>query len=85
MKRVLLIALFVAAAASAALAQYPEVSIHELQQVPAESLAVADGIAGFAANSTQTRWTLQTSPYMGDTEPCELRADSSPNIETGSS
>ena len=67
MKRFLLVAFVVAAAASAALAQMPEVSIHELQQVPAESLAVADGIAGFSANSTQTRWTLQTSPYLGDT------------------
>jgi hypothetical protein len=67
MKRLLLFAFFIAAVASAALAQLPEVSIHELQQVPAESLAVADTLAGFSANSTQPRWILQTSPYMGDT------------------
>jgi hypothetical protein len=67
MKRVLLCAFLVVALASAALAQIPEVSLHELQQVPAESLTVADGITGFAANSTQSRWTLQTSPYMNDT------------------
>ncbi len=67
MKRVLLSVMLLALAVAAAWAQIPHVQLHELQQVPAESLTVADGISGFAANSAQTRWTLQTSPYMNDT------------------
>ncbi len=67
MNRIFLSVVLLAAAVSSALAQYPDVTVRQLQQVPAESLVVADGITNFAANSTQPRWTLQTSPYMGDT------------------
>jgi hypothetical protein len=47
--------------------QYPVVRIPDLQQVPAESLMAADAIPGFSNNVTQPRWTLQASPYLGDT------------------
>lgn len=67
MKRVLCTIFLLAITATAVLAQYPEVNVRDLQFVPAESLAVADGIANFGANSTQTRWTLQVSPYLLDT------------------
>ncbi|MCC6395650.1 MAG: T9SS type A sorting domain-containing protein [Bacteroidetes bacterium] len=67
MKRVVLIVMVVIAAAYAAQAQYPEVTIRQIQEVPADSLTAADAIPTFAANSTQTRGTLQTSPYNGDT------------------
>ncbi|HSQ77029.1 MAG TPA: hypothetical protein VLT13_15825, partial [Bacteroidota bacterium] len=66
MKRVSLLFAMVAIMASAALAQYPDVMVRQLQQVPAESLAVADGIANFTANSAQPRWTLQLSRYMAN-------------------
>jgi len=42
-------------------------SIVEIQQVPAESLAVADTIPGFSAGGGTARWTLQASPHMGET------------------
>ena len=48
-------------------AQYPHVTVRQIQQVPADSLLIADTLTNFSANSTQTRWTLQTSPYNGDT------------------
>ena len=67
MKRVLCTILFLATAATTSLAQFPEVSVRQLQEVPAESLALADGITNFGANSTQPRWTLQVSPYNADT------------------
>jgi len=47
--------------------QYPVVRIVDLQQVPAESLMTADGIPNFSLNTNQPRWTLQSSPYLGDT------------------
>ena len=50
-----------------ALAQYPHVTVKQIQQVPADSLAMADTITNYQANSTQPEWTLQTSPYMNDT------------------
>jgi hypothetical protein len=43
------------------------VTIAQIQQVPADSLLVADTLSGFSANANQARWTLQTSPYMNDT------------------
>ena len=45
------------------LAAYPEVTIHDIQYVPPESLRVADSLQ----NSIPSRWTLQASPYMNDT------------------
>lgn len=48
-------------------AQYPHVTIRQIQQVPADSLLIADTLTNFSANSNQARWTLQTSPYNGDT------------------
>jgi hypothetical protein len=67
MNRILLVVLMFALAAGVARAQYPEVSVRDIQFVPAESLAVADSLPNFSANSAQPRWTLQTSSYMGDT------------------
>jgi hypothetical protein len=67
MKKLLAISLLLAAMAMSAMAQYPFTSIKQLQQVPAESLIVADTLTNFSANSTQLRWTLQTSPHLGDT------------------
>ncbi|MBI4811768.1 MAG: T9SS type A sorting domain-containing protein [Ignavibacteriales bacterium] len=43
-------------------ASYPEYTIREIQQVPFDSLLVADAI-----QNVTTRWTLQTSPLVGDT------------------
>jgi len=43
-------------------ANYPEYTIREIQQVPIESLLVADNIQNVTA-----RWNLQTSPHVGDT------------------
>jgi len=67
MKRVALVVAMWTVMVAAALAQYPMVTIQQIQQVPADSLAAADAIANFSANSAQSRWTLQTSPYIGDT------------------
>jgi hypothetical protein len=67
MKKTLLIAVLLCAWAGMGLAQYPHVTVSQLQQVPMDSLLIADTLSGFGANSTQVRWTLQTSPYMGDT------------------
>ncbi len=66
MKKLFLFALL-ALWGSAALAQFPHVTIRQIQEVPLDSLKVADTLAGFDNNSTQARWTLQTSPYVGDT------------------
>jgi hypothetical protein len=67
MKRLFLVALVLVAAATALRAQYPFHSIRTIQQVPAESLAVADTLTNFGVNNNQARWTLQTSPHNGDT------------------
>jgi hypothetical protein len=67
MKKVLFLTLAIIAGVASAWAQYPHVSIAQIQQVPVDSLLVADTLSGFSANSAQPRWTLQTSPYMGDT------------------
>ena len=67
MKRLFLVVLVLVAAATALRAQYPFHSIKTIQQVPAESLAVADTLTNFGVNSAQARWTLQTSPHNGDT------------------
>ena len=67
MKRIGTTVLLLALAVATGLAQYPEVNVADLQRVPVDSLLAADAIANFNANSTQPRWTLQTSPYNGDT------------------
>jgi len=67
MKRLLAVPFLLAAMAMSAMAQYPFYSIKQLQQVPAESLSIADTLTNFSANSTQARWTLQTSRHNGDT------------------
>ncbi len=66
MKKVLPLVLLVLCAVSG-FAQYPHVTIRQIQEMPADSLAMADTISNFGANSTQLHWTLQTSPYNGDT------------------
>jgi hypothetical protein len=67
MNRVILLVVLLAALAVQGWAQYPFYSIRQLQEVPAESLLVADNLPNFTANSVQTRWTLQTSRRMNDT------------------
>ncbi len=67
MKRALLTVLLLATVTAAGLGQYPSVTVSQIQQVPLDSLLIADTLTGFSANSTQPRWTLQTSPLMGDT------------------
>jgi hypothetical protein len=70
MKKLVLLCLLLAIAAGGAVAQlktYPFRSIRDLQYVPPESLAVADTLTGFGANSNQARWTLQAPQKLGDT------------------
>ncbi len=67
MRRTLLLAAVLIAVLGATFAQYPNVSIKQIQQVPMDSLLVADTLSGLSANANNVRWTLQTSPYMGDT------------------
>jgi hypothetical protein len=64
MKRILMVAFLLAVVALTGVAQYPHVSIRDLQYCPAESLAVADTVAGLNANSAQPKWTLQVSSHM---------------------
>ncbi|MGA9116793.1 MAG: T9SS type A sorting domain-containing protein [Bacteroidota bacterium] len=44
-------------------AQYPEVTLRQIQEVPLDSLRRADTLQ----NTLPSRWTLQISPYTGDT------------------
>lgn len=67
MRRLLMVVVLLAATVTALWAQRPFRSIREIQQVSADSLAAADAIANFSANSSQPRWKLQTSPRLGDT------------------
>ncbi len=67
MNRLIAVMVLLVAMAMVATAQYPFASIRQLQEVPAESLTVADTLRNFSVNVNQVRWTLQTSPYMGDT------------------
>jgi len=46
-----------------AAAQYPEVTIREIQEVPLDSLIIADSLQ----NTIPQRWTLQEAPLSGDT------------------
>jgi hypothetical protein len=67
MKKLFLTSVLLVVACVGASAQvYPYLTIRQIQQVPAESLAVADTLPGFS-QSAQPRWTLQASPYVGDT------------------
>jgi hypothetical protein len=67
MKRVLLAMAIAGICFSAGNAQYPQVTIKQIQQVPLDSLLVADTLAGLSANANNARWTLQTSSYNNDT------------------
>jgi hypothetical protein len=64
MKRMLMLVVLLGAAVITGMAQYPHVNVRDLQYSPPESLAVADGITGYGANSAQARWTLQVSSRM---------------------
>lgn len=67
MKRTLFTILLLSTLAIAAFGQYPNVTVSQIQQDPLDSLLVADTLTGFGLNANQPRWTLQTSPLMGDT------------------
>jgi hypothetical protein len=62
MRRMLTIAMLLCMA-SIAFAQYPEITIRQMQEVPLDSLLVADTLS----NPNTLRWTLQASPYYRDT------------------
>lgn len=63
MRTMILLAALVTILNVTTLAQYPTVTLQQINQVPMDSLRLADSL-----QSTQpARWTLQTSPYMGDT------------------
>jgi hypothetical protein len=64
MSRLSMIVILLCAVAMTAMAQYPHINVRDLEYSPPESLAVADGISGFSANSAQSRWTLQVSSHM---------------------
>jgi hypothetical protein len=64
MNRLTMIVALLCAVAVTAVAQYPHVNVRDIQYVPLDSLAVADAISGFGANSAQPRWTLQVSSHM---------------------
>ena len=67
MKRTLLTTVLLLTMVITAFGQYPNVTVSQTQQVPMDSLLIADTLTGFGLNTNQARWTLQTSPYMGDT------------------
>jgi hypothetical protein len=67
MRRLFVTVLLLVVTLASVWAQRPFYSIRAIQEVSAESLAVADGITNFSANSSQLRWKLQTSPHLGDT------------------
>ncbi len=62
MKHLLTVWCLVLLVALPAFAQFPEVTIRQIQEVPLESLLIADSLG---VNSTQ--WQLQTSSMYGDT------------------
>ena len=49
--------------ATMAFGQYPEITIRQMQEMPLDSLLVADTLQ----NTVPARWTLQASPYYRDT------------------
>jgi hypothetical protein len=63
MKFVGLILLIVLAMISITLAQYPQVTIRQIQEVPLDSLLLLDTLQC----NPPSRWTLQVSPYYHDT------------------
>jgi hypothetical protein len=67
MRKLFLTAMLIVTTMTVAWAQRPFHSIRQLQEVSIDSLIVADGIANFSANTSQSRWKLQASPHMGDT------------------
>ncbi len=67
MRRLLLLLALVAGGVLSLFAQYPHVTVRQLQEVPMDSLLIADTLKNFSVNTNQARWTLQTSPYNGDT------------------
>lgn len=52
---------FVVIASTVTLAQFPTVTVRQLNEVPLDSLLLADSL------QITGRWTLQASPYIGDT------------------
>ena len=58
---ILLLGLFLAGMQAAA--QYPEVTIREIEEVPLADLLRADTLQ----NTSPSFWILQTSPFNGDT------------------
>jgi hypothetical protein len=50
---------------------YPEVTIHDIQYRPLDSLQVADALQ----NTVPTRWTLQSSDYVHFTPPSTIKND----------
>lgn len=54
------LAIFLITLSTSVFAQYPSVSIRQIQEVPADSLLLLDSLGCI-------RWTAQASPYYGDT------------------
>jgi len=63
MKRILLWLVLAMATTLPSLAQYPNVTIRQIQEMPLDSLLVADSLQLIGT----PRWTLQASPYYQDT------------------
>ena len=57
-----LVVLLLAASLPLVAQTYPPVSIQDIQRVPLDSLLLADTL-----QTSNTRYTLQASPYIGDT------------------
>lgn len=62
MKFVGSILLLIPTVVSLAIAQYPDVTVRQIQEVPIDSLLLLDTL-----QCNPPRWTLQASPYYGDT------------------
>ncbi|HEX9006179.1 MAG TPA: hypothetical protein VF889_02710, partial [Bacteroidota bacterium] len=68
MKKLFLVAVLLAVWALGAFAQYPQVTVRQLQEVSRDSLLLADkNTAALSANANSPLWTLQTSRYLADT------------------
>jgi hypothetical protein len=67
MKKFTFLAFLLMVPGALALAQFPHVTIRQIQEMPLDSLRMADTLSGFSANSNQALWTLQASPYNLDT------------------
>jgi hypothetical protein len=64
MRRLILSVLFMVVAVTVLWGQYPFHSIREVQQVPADSMAIIDSLV---RTGIQPRYTLHQSPLVGDT------------------